>query len=198
MNQKRVFDLTFSVIGIILCLPILLIVIFLLKLDSNGPIIYKQKRVGVHLKTFFLMKFRTMYTGSDKKGLLTVGNRDKRVTKIGYWLRKYKIDELPQLFNILIGDMSFVGPRPEVEKYVKLYDSSQKRVLTVKPGITDWASIQFIDENQLLEKAEDPEQYYIDTIIPTKVNQNLKYIDHHNLWIDLKIISITLKSIFLK
>ena len=139
-----------------------------------------------------------MCKDADKKGLLTVGNHDSRITRVGYWLRKYKIDELPQLFNILKGEMSFVGPRPEVLKYVQLYDAVQKRVLTVKPGITDWASIHFINENQLLESKEDPETYYINTIIPTKVSQNLKYIDHNNLWIDLKIISFTLRKILIR
>ena len=176
-------------------MPILITISLLIASDSKGPVFYKQERVGLHLKKFLVMKFRTMYIGSDRFCLLTVGSRDKRITKIGYWLRKYKIDELPQLFNILKGEMSFVGPRPEVEKYVACYDDSQKRVLTVKPGITDWASIQFIDENQLLENTPDPEQYYIKNILPIKVTQNLKYIDHHNIWIDLKIISFTLKSI---
>jgi lipopolysaccharide/colanic/teichoic acid biosynthesis glycosyltransferase len=198
MNEKRIFDIIFSLLGIIFLLPVFLITIILLKLDSEGPVIYKQIRVGLNLKRFELYKFRTMYKNADKNGLLTVGNHDCRITRIGYWLRKYKIDELPQLVNILKGEMSFVGPRPEVLKYVQLYDSAQKRVLTVKPGITDWASIQFINENQLLGSLEDPETYYINTIIPTKVSQNLKYIDHHNLWIDLKIISFTLKKIIIR
>jgi len=198
MNKKRIFDLVFSLLGIIFLSPVFLFVIILLKLDSEGSIIYKQVRVGLNLKNFELYKFRTMYKDADKKGLLTVGDHDNRITRIGYWLRKYKIDELPQLFNILKGEMSFVGPRPEVLKYVELYDAVQKRVLTVKPGITDWASIRFINENQLLENSDDPENYYINTIIPTKVSENLKYIDHNNLWIDLKIISFTLKSIIIR
>lgn len=198
MNGKRIFDVVFSSLGIIFLAPLFLVVIILLKLDSEGSIIYKQVRVGLNLNNFELYKFRTMYKDADKKGLLTVGNHDNRITRIGYWLRKYKIDELPQLFNILKGEMSFVGPRPEVLKYVQLYDAVQKRVLTVKPGITDWASIRFINENQLLENADDPENYYINTIIPTKVSENLKYIDHNNLWIDLKIITSTLKSIIIR
>lgn len=139
-----------------------------------------------------------MYSGSDKAGLLTIGNHDSRITKVGVWLRKYKIDELPQLLNIIRGEMSFVGPRPEVPKYVELYDSTQRRVLSVKPGLTDWASIKYIDENRLLETAEDPESFYVNTVIPSKLSQNLEYIDHHNLWIDFKIISYTLRSIILK
>ena len=192
------FDVVFSLLGLIFLLPIFLIVFILLKLDSKGPIIYKQIRVGLNLNNFELFKFRTMYTGSDLKGLLTVGNNDSRITRVGYWLRRYKIDELPQLINILKGEMSFVGPRPEVLKYVKLYDSVQQRILSIKPGITDWASIYFINENQLLETSDDPEDYYIKIIIPKKVNQNLKYLEHHNLWVDLKIIFITIKRIIIR
>jgi lipopolysaccharide/colanic/teichoic acid biosynthesis glycosyltransferase len=198
MNAKRIFDVAFSLLGIVFLFPVFLIVTIFLKLDSKGSIIYKQVRVGLNLNNFELYKFRTMYKDADKKGLLTVGDKDTRITRVGYWLRKYKIDELPQLFNILKGEMSFVGPRPEVLKYVELYTAVQKRVLTVKPGITDWASIHFIDENQLLESSDDPENYYINTIIPTKVSQNLKYIDHNNLWIDLKIISFTLRRIIIR
>lgn len=195
MNAKRVFDVLFSIAGLLFLLPVFLLVIVLLKLDSKGSIFYKQIRVGLNQKNFELIKFRTMYANSDKAGLLTIGDHDSRITRVGCWLRKYKIDELPQLINILKGEMSFVGPRPEVLKYVMLYDAFQKRVLTVKPGITDWASIQYIDENQLLANADDPESFYINTIIPSKITQNLKYIEHHNLWVDLKIISYTLKSI---
>lgn len=195
MNAKRVFDVLFSVAGLLFLLPVFLIVIVLLKVDSKGSIFYKQIRVGLNQKNFELIKFRTMYANSDKAGLLTIGDHDSRITRVGCWLRKYKIDELPQLINILKGEMSFVGPRPEVLKYVMLYDAFQKKVLTVKPGITDWASIQYIDENQLLANADDPESFYINTIIPSKITQNLKYIEHHNLWVDLKIISYTLKSI---
>ena len=132
---------------------------------------------------------------SDHGSLLTIGDHDGRITKIGYWLRKYKIDELPQLFNVLKGDMSFVGPRPEVSKYVELYDLMQQRILSVKPGLTDWASIQFIDENQLLAAAENPEIYYIKNIIPRKITENLRYIDNHTLWTDIKIILLTIKAI---
>jgi lipopolysaccharide/colanic/teichoic acid biosynthesis glycosyltransferase len=167
-------------------------------LDSKGGVIYSQNRVGRNKVNFKLFKFRTMKIGADKGSLLTIGNHDQRITKSGYWLRKYKLDELPQLFNILLGDMSFVGPRPEVIKYVALYNLQQQRVLSVKPGLTDWASLAFIDENQLLVKAENPEMYYINHIIPLKINQNLRYIDHHNLWIDIKIILLTIKSILAK
>ncbi|ATP56094.1 glycosyl transferase [Pedobacter ginsengisoli] len=195
MNAKRVFDVVFSLGGMLFLSPLFIVVVILLKLDSRGSIFYKQIRVGLNQKNFELIKFRTMYTDSDRAGLLTIGDHDSRITRVGCWLRKYKIDELPQLINILKGEMSFVGPRPEVLKYVALYDASQIKVLSVKPGITDWASIQYIDENQLLATAEDPESFYINTIIPSKITQNLKYIDHHNIWVDLKIISYTLKSI---
>lgn len=193
--MKRIFDVVFALLGLLCLLPLFILVVIWLKTDSKGGIFYKQIRVGLNQKNFELYKFRTMYSGSDRTGLLTVGSHDARITRAGYYLRKYKIDELPQLLNILKGDMSFVGPRPEVCKYVELYDAAQKRVLTVKPGITDWASIQFIDENSLLETAEDPEDFYIHTVIPLKLSQNLRYIEHHNLWIDLKIISYTLRSI---
>jgi lipopolysaccharide/colanic/teichoic acid biosynthesis glycosyltransferase len=198
MLVKRLFDIGLSLTAILMMSPFFLIVAVLLKFDSKGAVFYRQVRVGLNEKKFKLLKFRTMHVDSDRKGLLTVGDRDARITPLGYWLRKYKIDELPQLINVLGGDMSFVGPRPEVSQYVELYDSFQRRVLTMKPGITDWASIEFIDENRLLASADDPESFYIHTIIPQKINQNLKYIDHHNIWIDLKIISHTLRGIILK
>lgn len=195
MDAKRVFDVVCALAGLLFLLPFFFVVIILLKCDSKGSIFYKQIRVGLNQKNFELIKFRTMYTNSDRGGLLTIGDHDSRITRFGCWLRKYKVDEFPQLINILRGEMSFVGPRPEVLKYVMLYDAFQKKVFTVKPGITDWASIQYINENQLLANADDPEKFYINTIIPSKISQNLKYIDHHNIWVDLKIISCTLKSI---
>jgi lipopolysaccharide/colanic/teichoic acid biosynthesis glycosyltransferase len=139
-----------------------------------------------------------MKIGSDKDNLLTIGDHDVRITRFGYFLRKYKLDELPQLLNILKGDMSFVGPRPEVSKYVALYNHVQMRILTVKPGLTDWASIDYIDESKLLAQSKNPEAFYIEHIIPIKVAQNLRYIDNNNLWIDIKIILLTLKSILNK
>jgi lipopolysaccharide/colanic/teichoic acid biosynthesis glycosyltransferase len=198
MLVKRLFDIGLSLTAIVMMSPVFFFVAILLKFDSKGAVFYRQVRVGLNEKKFKLVKFRTMHVDSDRKGLLTVGDRDARITPLGYWLRKYKIDELPQLINVLGGDMSFVGPRPEVSRYVELYDNLQRRVLTMKPGITDWASIEFIDENRLLASADDPETFYIQTIIPQKITQNLKYIDHHNIWIDLKIISQTLRGIILK
>lgn len=198
MLVKRLFDVVFSLMGMLFLFPVFVSVAVLIVLDSKGGIFYMQERVGLNEKSFKLIKFRTMYTNADQMGLLTVGDRDRRITGLGHWLRKYKIDELPQLMNVLNGDMSFVGPRPEVSKYVKLYDNTQRRVLTMKPGITDWASIEFIDENRLLAAAEDPENFYINTIIPQKISRNLKYIDDHSIWVDVKIISCTLKGIMLR
>lgn len=195
MVAKRFFDIVFSLAGILCLLPLFLLVGILLKCDSHGPVFYQQIRVGRHLKHFKLVKFRTMCCGADTKGLLTVGNKDARITAMGGWLRKYKVDELPQLFNILKGEMSFVGPRPEVPRYVELYNEGQRRVLSVKPGITDWASIRYIRENELLATADDPEAFYIQTVLPSKISENLEYIDHHDMWTDCKIISYTIKSI---
>lgn len=197
MDAKRLFDILFSLIGIICMLPLLLLVVACLKLDSAGPVFYTQVRVGLNRKCFWLIKFRTMCAGADKKGLLTVG-KDNRITAVGVWLRRYKVDELPQLINILKGEMSFVGPRPEVPFYVDMYDDGQRRVLSVKPGITDWASIRYIRENELLAGAENPEAFYIQTVMPSKILQNLEYVDHHNLWTDCKIISYTIKNIFIQ
>ncbi len=195
---KRAFDILFSLIGIIIILPLLIIISLMILLDSKGGIIYKQARVGRNNISFNLLKLRTMSKGADKGSLLTIGNHDVRITKTGIWLRKYKLDELPQLFNILKGDMSFVGPRPEVSKYVALYNKQQRRVLTVKPGLTDYASVEYMDENQILASVNNPEQYYIEHIIPHKISFNLKYIDENNLWIDIKIILLTIKNIIVK
>jgi lipopolysaccharide/colanic/teichoic acid biosynthesis glycosyltransferase len=192
---KRAFDIFFSFIGILLLLPFFLVISLLIILDSSGGIFYKQKRVGKNDKDFYLLKFRSMRTDADKKGLLTVGGRDPRITRIGYYLRNYKIDELPQLLNVLKGDMSLVGPRPEVRKYVSLYNNEQKKVLSVKPGITDYASIEYSNENEILGEAENPEQVYIDEIMPAKLQLNLKYIAEKSLATDFKIIFQTLRKI---
>lgn len=198
MYVKRAFDVVVAFLGILILLVPFVIVAVLIIADSKGGVFYRQTRVGRHKVNFGLLKFRTMYTNSDQLGLLTVGDHDKRITKIGYWLRKHKIDELPQLLNVLKGDMSFVGPRPEVIKYVELYDLQQVRVLSVKPGITDWASIEFSEENELLAKSADPESFYINEIIPSKIIQNLKYINKHDIWVDLTIIFLTLKKIMIR
>jgi lipopolysaccharide/colanic/teichoic acid biosynthesis glycosyltransferase len=193
---KRVFDILFSTIGLILISPVLLMLALFISIDSKGGIFYKQVRIGKNLKPFQLYKFRSMSIGADKIGLLTVGNNDSRITKIGYYLRKYKLDELPQLINVIIGNMSIVGPRPEVEKYVKLYNKEQLHVLSVKPGITDWASIKYVNENEILAKSENPEKTYINEIMPAKLKLNLAYVAHHNLGVDIKIILLTIKAVF--
>jgi lipopolysaccharide/colanic/teichoic acid biosynthesis glycosyltransferase len=167
----------------------------LISIDSKGGVFYKQVRIGKNFSPFKLYKFRSMTTDADKKGLLTVGNKDSRITSIGYYLRKYKLDELPQLINVLLGDMSFVGPRPEVEKYVKLYNQEQLKVLNVKPGITDWASIKYVNENEILAKSTQPEITYIEEIMPAKLKLNLEYVNHNNIFMDVKIILLTIKAI---
>lgn len=194
--MKRIFDVVISFIGIIILLPIFIIISIIILIDSKGGIFYRQTRVGKNNKDFKIFKFRTMYPDSDKKGLLTVGSRDNRITKPGYFLRKYKLDELPQLFNVLIGDMSFVGPRPEVRKYVEMYNDEQKKVLSVLPGITDYASIEYRNENDILAKSQNPEQTYINEIMPAKLELNLKYIREKNMITDLKIIFKTILKIF--
>ncbi len=192
---KRTFDFSAALLGIIILAPIICCIAILIYADSRGTIFYKQTRVGRNNIDFKLIKFRTMKPDSDKKGLLTVGNRDSRITRIGYYLRKYKIDELPQLFNVLKGEMSLVGPRPEVRKYVDLYSEQQKYILTVRPGITDYASIEYFAENEILAKSIDPEKTYIQEIMPHKIHLNLKYINKHNIFTDIKILAMTVKKI---
>lgn len=189
---KRCFDIIFSFLGLILLLPLLVLIALIIKLESKGPILYKQIRVGKNNIDFKIYKFRTMYVGSDKKGLLTVGNKDPRITKTGYFLRKYKLDEFPQLINVLFGSMSFVGPRPEVRKYVDYYSGSDLDIFSVKPGITDYASIHFRNEVELLKETNNPEMFYLKEIMPEKIALNKKYIEHKNLFIDIKIIFNTI------
>jgi len=193
---KRLFDILISFLSLIFLIPVFVIIALLIVFDSKGGIFYSQLRVGKNQKDFKLLKFRTMYGGSEKKGLLTVGESDDRITSTGKWLRKFKLDELPQLLNILKGQMSFVGPRPEVRKYVDLYNEQQKQVLSVRPGLTDYASIEYSNENEILAKYADPEKAYIDIIMPAKLNLNLKYIKDKNFFIDLKIIFRTIGKVF--
>jgi lipopolysaccharide/colanic/teichoic acid biosynthesis glycosyltransferase len=188
----RFLDFLFSLLGLILLFPIFLLIAFFIKLSSSGPVFYKQLRVGLNGVEFKIYKFRSMRLNSDKLGLITVGGRDPRVTLIGYYLRKYKLDELPQLINVLIGDMSLVGPRPEVRKYVELYTLEQQKVLLIKPGITDWASILYRDENLILEKSDNPENDYINKIMPDKISHNLIYIHKYGVLHYFKIIFTTL------
>ena len=193
--MKRLFDITASGLGMLVLSPLFLILAVWIKLDSPGPVFYRQVRVGRGNKDFRLFKFRSMRVGSDQKGLITVGGHDPRVTRSGYYIRKYKLDELPQLINVFIGDMSLVGPRPEVRKYVDLYTPEQLRVLDVRPGITDMASIRYRNENELLEQAADPEQYYRDVVMQDKLRINLEYVADHSFIKDLKIIFMTFKTI---
>ena len=192
----RFFDILFSILGVIILTPFFIIISLFIICTSKGTIFYTQKRVGKNNKDFTLFKFRTMHPKADEEGLLTVGERDARVTKVGYFLRKYKLDELPQLVNVLIGDMSFIGPRPEVRKYVDMYNEEQKRVLSVRPGITDYASIAFKNENQLLLQSPHPEKLYIEEIMPQKLQLNLKYVKNHSLQEYFKILFLTVKIIF--
>jgi len=193
---KRLFDIVISLIALIMLLPLFILIAIAIKINSRGSAFYKQTRVGKDGNEFELFKFRTMYINTDRAGLLTIGSKDYRITSVGYWLRKYKLDELPQLLNVLKGDMSFVGPRPEVRKYVNLYTPAQLRVLSVKPGVTDWASIKYFDENDILAGSDDPEDMYIKVIVPSKISKNLEYIDNQDLFMDLKIILSTIKRIF--
>ena len=192
--MKRVFDFIFSFIGLILLSPIFLIISLLIALSSKGGVFYKQTRVGKDNIDFKVYKFRSMIVDADKKGLLSIGKdgRDPRITKIGYILRKYKLDELPQLINVLKGDMSLVGPRPEVRKYVDLYDNKQKEILKVRPGITDIASITFKNENDLLSQNPNPEDYYIQEIMPKKISLSLEYVKTRTLIKDIKLIFKTI------
>lgn len=196
MMAKRLFDIFVSTIMSVLLSPLLLVLGLAVKFSSKGPAFYMQERIGINEKPFRIFKFRTMFLDADKKGLLTVGGRDPRVTPIGYFLRKYKLDELPQLFNVVIGEMSLVGPRPEVKRYVDMYTVEQRKVLEVKPGITDYASIEYANENELLGKADDPEKMYVEEIMPAKLRLNLKYVQEKSFFVDLKIIIRTAMKIF--
>ena len=191
----RFFDFIFSLSGIILLFPVFLVLYIAIRLESNGGGFYKQLRVGRDGEDFYVYKFRSMRTGADKQGLITVGGRDPRITHIGYFIRKYKLDELPQLFNVLKGDMSLVGPRPEVRKYVDLYTDEQCKVLSVRPGITDYASIEYVDENTILGQADDADKAYIEQILPDKIRYNMKYINHQSVKEYFKIIFLTIWSI---
>ncbi|MDU7215301.1 sugar transferase [Clostridium sp.] len=189
---KRLLDIVASGIGIIILSPILIIISIIIKITSRGPIFFKQVRVGKNEKKFKILKFRTMIVDAEKVGKqITVGN-DPRITRIGYFLRKYKLDELPQLINVFIGNMSLVGPRPEVPRYVELYSNEQRKVFNVKPGITDLASIRYRDENDILGKVDNPDRYYIDVIMQDKLNLNLEYIDKGNVFFDIFIIIKTI------
>lgn len=195
MPMIRLFDILFSTIGLLLLSPLFLVIYIIIIIESKGGGFYSQTRVGKNGIPFAIYKFRSMRTDADKHGLITVGGRDPRITRIGYYIRKYKIDELPQLWNVLVGDMSLVGPRPEVQKYVDLYTEEQRKVLSVRPGITDYASIEYVDENILLAKSDDPDKTYIEVVMPAKIKLNMKYINNKSLKEYFKIIFLTLAKI---
>ncbi len=192
---KRLFDIVSSIIVLLIISPFLLIIIILIPLESWGNPFFVQQRIGKNGHPFGLIKLRSMRPDTEKKGQLTVGERDPRITRIGAFIRKFKVDEFPQLINVIKGEMSIVGPRPEVKKYVDLYNDEQQRVLEVKPGLSDYASIEYINENELLGKSENPEKTYIEEIMPAKLELNLKYIEEQSFRTDLKIIFRTFAKI---
>ena len=191
----RFFGFILSLVGIVVLAPIFIVLAIWIKTDSKGPVFYKQVRVGRNNMDFQLFKFRSMRVGSDKKGLITVGGHDPRITRSGYYIRKYKLDEFPQLINVFKGDMSLVGPRPEVRKYVDMYTEEQMHVLDVRPGITDLASIRYRNENELLERVNDPDKYYVEVIMPDKLRINLEYVARHSFTFDIRLIFQTFRAI---
>lgn len=194
--MTRLFDILFSFFGLLILSPFFVIIWLIIVLTSRGTGFYTQNRVGKDGVDFSLYKFRSMRKDADKGSLITVGGRDPRITKIGYFIRKFKIDELPQLFNVLKGDMSLVGPRPEVRKYVDLYTDEQKKVLSIRPGITDYASIEYVDENEILGKSDNPDEVYVSQIMPDKIKLNMKYIENKSVKEYFKIIFLTVFKIF--
>lgn len=192
---KRGFDITSSLLALIVLSPLFCCLSLMILLESKGGVFYLQERVGLHGLPFLLIKFRTMKKGADEKGLLTVGNRDPRITRLGYYLRKYKIDELPQLLNVLIGDMSIVGPRPEVQKYVALYTDQQREILAVRPGLTDYSSLYYVNENEQLDGVQNPELLYVQEIMPHKLMLAKQYVEEKSFLLDMKIIVKTILKI---
>lgn len=186
--MKRLFDIIASGLGLIVLSPLFLVLAIWIKLDSKGPVFYRQVRVGRDNKDFRIFKFRSMRVGSDKGSLVTIGGHDPRITRSGYFIRKFKLDELPQLINVFVGDMSLVGPRPEVRHYVDYWTPEQMHVLDVRPGITDPASIKFRNENELMEQAENPEKYYIEVIMQEKIKLYLEYVEKHSFLYDIGLI----------
>lgn len=193
--MKRLFDVFAALTALLVLSPFLLVLALLVALTSPGGAFFSQQRVGMHGKLFSLHKFRTMKPASESQGQLTVGGRDPRITRIGYFLRKFKLDELPQLWNVVKGEMSLVGPRPEVPRYVEMYDEQQRKVLSIRPGLTDYASLEYLDENELLGKAKDPEKTYIEEIMPAKLKLSLLYMEDCGMRTDLKILARTVARI---
>lgn len=196
--MKRIFDIVASGLGLLVLSPLFVILAVWIKLDSSGPVFYRQIRVGRNNRDFKLFKFRSMRVGADKQGLITVGGHDSRITRSGYFIRKYKLDELPQLINVFIGDMSLVGPRPEVRKYVEMYTPEQMHVLDVRPGITDMASILYRNENELLAQSDDPDRYYVEVVMQDKLRINLEYVAHNSFMYDIRLIFRTFWTIITK
>jgi lipopolysaccharide/colanic/teichoic acid biosynthesis glycosyltransferase len=193
---KRLFDIIFSLLGIIVLLPLFLLITILIKLEDGGAVFYRGIRVGRGGRQFRMLKFRTMVMNADKIGGPSTADDDPRITKTGKFLRKFKLDEIPQLFNVLAGQMSFVGPRPEVSFYVNMFSEEEKQILSVRPGITDWASLWNSDEGAILSGSPDPEKTYQEKIRPTKIRLQLGYVKNHSFWIDLKIIFKTILRLF--
>lgn len=196
--MKRIFDIVASGLGLIVLSPLFLVLAIWIKADSRGPVFYRQTRVGRGNRDFRLFKFRSMRIGSDRQGLITIGGHDPRVTRSGYYIRKYKLDELPQLINVFLGDMSLVGPRPEVRKYVELYTPRQLHVLDVRPGITSLASIRYRNENDILAASDDPDRCYIEKVLPDKLKIDLEYVGKASFFYDIKLIFVTFWEILTK
>lgn len=193
--MTRIFDILLATLGLVILSPLLIFVYVAIVLESRGGGFYRQERTGRYGKPFRLIKFRSMYVNADKHGLITVGGHDNRITRVGYYIRKYKIDELPQLINVVKGDMSIVGPRPEVKKYTDLYTEEQCKILDIRPGITDYASIKYVDENEILGTSDNPERIYIEHIMPDKIKLNMIYISQNGIKEYFKIIFLTLTNI---
>jgi lipopolysaccharide/colanic/teichoic acid biosynthesis glycosyltransferase len=193
---KRLFDIVFSATALLVFSPFFVVICILILFSGKGGVFFRQLRVGRNNQDFRIFKFRTMKPDADKSGLLTVGMKDNRITKVGYYLRKFKMDEVPQLINVLLGDMSVVGPRPELRKYVDLYNAEQMKVLSVRPGITDFASLKYFNENEVLGKSANPEKTYIEEVMVEKLTINMEYISNPSLFIDLKVIAKTIFRIF--
>lgn len=196
LRWKRILDIVFAFLGLIFLLPLFLLISLLVMIDNPGRILFLQERVGRYEKTFRVIKFRTMKKDAHKKGLITLGSRDKRITRTGYFLRRYKLDEIPQVWNIIRGDMSFVGPRPEVKKYMELLSAEEKRYLAIRPGLTSLAALEYLKVNELLASSRHPEQTYIGEVMPAKLAMNLKYLEDMGFRTDLRILLRTIPALF--
>jgi len=193
---KRTFDIIVSTIGLLLAVPLLAYMALRIKFDSRGPVLYRGERVGKHGRTFRIYKFRTMVVDAERLGASSTAADDPRITRCGAWLRQYKLDELPQLINVLLGDMSLVGPRPQVGWAVAQYTAEERKLLNVRPGITDEASIAFRHEAEILRGSSDPDKTYLELIAPEKIRLGLHYVEHHNLWNDIWILAKTIVCMF--